>query len=157
MLKGVQVAEPGYACATNTKRAPTYEEVSSGTTPYVEAIRLVYDPEQIAFEEILRVFFASHDGTSLNKQGNDVGPQYASVIFYTTPRQQEKSQHYIDALNKSDFVKPLVTHIEPLGVFYLAEDYHQNYYEHHKDAPYCELVIAPKVEKVGKSFKHLLK
>lgn len=162
MLKGIVSVEPGYARSTCSgqagyDRAPTYQEVCSGKTPYVETIRVVYDPDQLAFEEILRVFFATHDATTLNRQGNDVGPQYASVIFYTTPRQQEKAQHYIDVLNKSDFVKPIVTRVEPLGVFYVAEDYHKNYFARNQGAGYCQLIIAPKVEKVEKSFKHLLK
>ena len=166
MLKGVRTVEPGYACSADAAqlmptdahaKPPTYEAVSAGGTPYVEVIRVTYAPNHLSFEEILRVFFATHDGTSLNRQGNDVGPQYASVIFCTTPRQQEKAQHYITVLNAGNFVRPIVTRVEPLGAFYVAEDYHQRYYEQHKDAPYCELVIAPKVGKVETSFKHLLK
>ena len=163
MLKGVKSVEPGYA-GPATATAPTYEQVSTGKTPYVEAIEIVYDPDQLAFEEILQVFFASHDSTTLNQQGADVGPQYASVIFYTTPRQQEKSQHYIDVLNKGGYVhpadggaRPIVTRVEMLQAFYKAEDYHKNYFERNKSAGYCQVVIAPKVEKVGEKFKHLLK
>ena len=166
MLKGVVSVEPGYACSTLFKTsppfmprsiAPTYEQVSLGETPYVEAVEIVYDPDSLAFEEILQVYFATHDPTTLNQQGADVGPQYASVIFYTIPRQQEKSRHYIDVLNRGGYTKPIVTRVEPLEVFYKAEDYHKNYFERNKSAGYCQLVIAPKVEKVENKFKHLLK
>lgn len=156
MLKGVVSVEPGYAGPTRAT-APTYEEVSMGTTPYVESIKIVYHPDQLAFEEILRVFFASHDPTSLNQQGADVGPQYASAIFCTTPRQEEKARHYIGVLNKGGYTKPIVTRVEPLDMFYPAEDYHKNYYAKNKSAGYCQLVIAPKVAQVGEKFKSLLK
>ena len=156
MLKGIVSVEPGYAGPAREK-PPTYEEVCTGTTPYTESTKIVFKPEDLAFEEILRVFFASHDATTLNRQGNDVGPQYRSAIFTTTPRQKEKSQHYIDVLNKGGYVKPIVTAVEDLDHFYPAEDYHKKYFETHKDAPYCQLVIAPKVEKIGESFKSLLK
>lgn len=156
MLKGVASVEPGYAGPLRAT-PPTYEEVSTGTTPYIESIKIVYDPDQLAFEEILRVFFASHDPTTLNQQGADVGPQYASVIFCTTPRQEEKSRHYIEALNKGGYVKPIVTRVEALEAFYPAEDYHKNYYAKNKSAGYCQLVIAPKVEKMGEKFKNLIK
>jgi len=154
MFKGVSVVEPGYAGGAVVN--PTYEQVSSGTSGHVEVIKVEYNPDELAFEEILRVFFASHDATELNRQGNDVGPQYASVIFYTTPRQKEKAEHYIEVLNKSGGVKPIVTRIEPLEAFYPAEDYHKKYFKTHRDAPYCQLIIEPKVEKVQEKFKHLL-
>ncbi len=163
MLKGVQSVEPGYAANSTSSpqaamhRAPTYEEVSTGMTPYIEVIKIVYDPDQIAFEELLRVFFATHDPTTPGRQGNDVGPQYQSAIFYTTPRQQEKSQHYVDVLNKSGTLGKIITKVLSLDTFYAAEDYHKNYYEKNKQAGYCQLVIAPKVEKVQAKFKDLLK
>src|SRR3989344_5093262 len=154
MLKGVQSVEPGYAGPSHPGTAPTYEEVSTGNTPYIEVIKIEYDPDHIAFEELLRVFFATHDPTMPNQQGNDVGSQYQSAIFYTTQRQQEKAQHYIDVLNgvgRSDQSiwanAKLVTKVLPLDTFYKAEDYHKNYYEKNKSACYCQLVIAPKVEK----------
>ncbi len=157
MLKGVQSVEPGYAGGSVPN--PTYEQVCQGTTGHIEVIKVEYDPDQIAFEEILRVFFATHDPTTLNKQGNDVGPQYNSAIFYTTPRQQEKATHYIDVLNKSGYSKPIITQVRPLdmGGFYKAEDYHKNYYAKNTSAGYCQLVIAPKIEHVEEKFKHLLK
>ncbi len=167
MLKGVHSVEPGYARSMNTEAtimAPTYEAVSTGTTPYIEVIKVDYDPHQLSFEELLHVFFTTHDPTTLNRQGNDIGPQYASVIFYTTPRQKEKSEHYIEVLSKgrdekapSPEGRPIVTRVEELGMFYKAEDYHKNYYEKNKSAGYCQLVIAPKVEKIEEKFKHLLK
>ncbi len=155
MLKGVVSVEPGYTGGHVAN--PTYEQVSSGNTGHAEAIRIVYQPDTISFEELLQVFFASHDATTLNRQGNDVGTQYRSSIFYTTERQKEKSEHYIKVLGLADGIKPIVTTVEPLGVFYLAEDYHKKYYEAHKDAPYCQLIIEPKLEKVGATFKNLLK
>lgn len=154
MLRGVDSVLPGYAGGTTPN--PTYEQVSSGDTGHVEVIKIEYDPERIAFEELLRVFFASHDATQLNRQGNDVGTHYASVIFFTTPRQREKAEHYIKVLNGVQGVEPIVTRIEPLRHFYLAEEYHHDYFKNNKEAPYCELVIEPKVEKVQKKFAHLV-
>jgi len=156
MLKGIVSVEPGYAGPVRAT-PPTYEEVSTGATPYVESIKIVYNPDQLAFEEILRVYFASHDPTTLNQQGADVGPQYASVIFCTTQRQEEKAKHYISALNKGGYAEPIVTRVEWLDAFYLAEDYHKNYFAKNKSAGYCQMVIAPKVEKVAEKFKNLVK
>ena len=155
MLKGVKSVEPGYAGGHVMN--PTYEQVCGGNTGHIEVIKIVYNPNEIAFEELLRVFFASHDPTTPNRQGNDVGPQYNSAIFYTTERQKEKSEHYIEVLNKGGYVKPIVTQVRPLENYFPAEDYHKNYYERNKGAGYCQLVIAPKVEKVGEKFKDLLK
>lgn len=156
MLKGVKTVEPGYA-GPSTSIPVTYEEVCTGTSAYVESIKIEYTPEELSLEELLHVFFATHDPTTLNRQGNDVGPQYASVVFYTTPRQQEKSEHYIEALSHGAYDKPIVTRVEPLVAFYKAEDYHKNYYAKNMQAGYCQLVIAPKVEKVEEKFKHLLR
>lgn len=155
MLKGVKSVEPGYAGGHVAN--PTYEQVCGGNTGHVEVIKIVFNPDEIAFEELLRVFFSTHDATTIDRQGNDVGPQYNSAIFYTTPRQQQKAQHYIDVINKAGHVQPIVTKVRPLEAFYLAEDYHKNYYERNKSAGYCQLIIAPKVEKVEKKFKDLLK
>src|SRR3989344_5426124 len=157
MLKGVESVEPGYAGPTyKNERGPSYEEVSTGATPYVESAKVMYDLDQIALEELLQVFFSSHDPTQANGQGNDIGSQYRSVIFYTTERQREKAEHYIKVLGKG-LTNPFVTTVEPLQQFYKAEDYHQKYYENHKDAGYCQLIIAPKVEKVETKFKNLIK
>jgi len=139
MIKGVELVEPGYA-----------------GDPKAEVVKIVYDPDRIAFPELLQIFFASHDPTQADGQGNDVGPQYRSAVFYTTERQKQMTEHYIRNLGYG-FVKAIVTSVEPLQKFYRAEDYHQKYYEKHKDAGYCQLVIAPKVEKVEAKFKNLLK
>lgn len=160
MIKGVQSVEPGYAGpAYKTSKGPSYEEVSTGTTPYVESAKVVYDPDAISFPELLQVYFGSHDPTQANGQGADIGPQYRSAVFYTTPRQKEMTEHYVNNLNQLVYqgVKKVVTSVEPLQEFYVAEDYHKKYYENHKDAGYCQLVIAPKVEKVQTKFKTLLK
>ncbi|MDE2071633.1 MAG: peptide-methionine (S)-S-oxide reductase MsrA [Patescibacteria group bacterium] len=157
MLKGVVSVEPGYAGPEyKTSKGPGYEEVCTGATPYVEGAKVEYNPDEIALEELLQVFFQSHDPTQLNGQGNDIGPQYRSVIFYTTLRQKEKSEHYIQVLGKGS-IKPIVTTVEPLARFYKAEDYHQKYFANHPYAGYCQLIIAPKVEKVQSKFKNLLK
>ena len=139
MIKGVQSVEPGYA-----------------GEPKAEGVKNVYDPDSIAFPELLQIFFASHDPTQADGQGNDIGPQYRSVVFYTTERQRQMTDHYIRNLAYG-FVKPIVTSVEPLQQFYKAEDYHQKYYENHKDAGYCQLIIAPKIEKVEAKFANLLK
>ncbi len=154
MLKGISSVEPGYAGGTVTN--PTYEQVSMGNTGHIEVIKIDYDLDQIAFEEILQVFFETHDPTTPNRQGNDVGPQYHSAIFYTTDRQKEKAEHYVKMIALK-YTKPIITTIAPLKTFYKAEDYHQKYYENHKDAGYCQVVIDPKVEKVQEKFKNLLK
>lgn len=157
MIKGVESVEPGYAGPEyKTPKGPSYEEVSTGMTPYVESAKVLYDPDAISFPELLQVYFNSHDATEYNRQGNDVGPQYRSAIFYTTERQKQMAEHYVMMLGKGS-VKPITTTVEPLVRFYKAEDYHQKYYENHKDAGYCQLVIAPKVEKVQTKFKNLLK
>jgi peptide-methionine (S)-S-oxide reductase len=154
MIKGVVSVEPGYS--GGQVKNPTYEQVCGGDTGHAEVIKIVYNPDIVSYEEILQVFFTTHDPTSLNRQGNDVGPQYRSVIFYANERQKEKAEHYIKVLSKA-YTKPIVTEVKPLGEFYPAEDYHKKYYEFHKDASYCQLVIAPKVEKVEEKFKNLLK
>ena len=157
MIKGVQSVEPGYAGPKyKTDKGPSYEEVSTGATPYVESAKVVYNPDHIAFPELLQVYFGSHDPTQANGQGNDIGPQYRSAVFYTTPRQREMTEHYIRNLGVGS-VKPIATSVEKLEQFYKAEDYHQKYYENHKDAGYCQLIIAPKVEKVQKQYRSLLK
>lgn len=156
MLRGVISVAPGYAGGTIPN--PTYEQVSNGTTGHAEVIEIVFDPQQIRYEDLLTVFFASHDPSSLNKQGNDVGTQYRSVIFYTTPEQKNTAEKFIANLNASSAEgKSIVTELSPLDVVYPAESYHENYYANHKDAPYCELVINPKLEKVSQKFAELLK
>lgn len=157
MIKGVQSVEPGYAGPQyKNEKGPSYEEVSTGATSYVESAKIVYDPDAIAFPELLQVYFGSHDPTTPNRQGNDMGPQYRSAIFYTTERQKQMSEMYIKNIQMM-LSNKIVTTVEPLVNFYRAEDYHQKYYETHKDAGYCQLVITPKVEKVQEKFADLLK
>jgi peptide-methionine (S)-S-oxide reductase len=155
MLRGVSFVEPGYTGGTT--KDPTYEEVSGGGTGHVEVIKIEYDPEQIKYRDLMTVFFASHDPTTLNRQGNDVGTQYRSVIFFSSPEQQKQAVAFIAELNASgDMGERIVTKVEPLGTYYPAESYHKDYFTNHKDAPYCQLVINPKLEKVQKEFADLL-
>jgi peptide-methionine (S)-S-oxide reductase len=137
---------------------PTYEEVCTGTTGHAECCQVIYDPSKVSYDELLEVFWKTHDPTTLNRQGNDVGTQYRSVIFYHSPEQKEKAEHYKTELDTSGaFNKPIVTAIEPYKNFYSAEDYHQKYYEYNSGQMYCRLVIAPKVDKFEKVFKNKLK
>lgn len=155
LLKGVISVEPGYAGGSVAH--PTYEQVSSGTTGHAEVIRFEYNPSVISYEYLLNVFFATHDPTTVNRQGNDIGPQYRSVILYSTPEQKEQAEAFIRTLNASgEQGAPIVTRVEALGVFWQAEDYHQKYYEHHADQTYCQVVINPKLNHVKEKFANLL-
>lgn len=137
---------------------PTYKEVCEGTTGHAEAIQIVYDPSKITFDELLNAFWQSHDPTTLNRQGNDVGPQYRSVIFFHDAEQKEKSEKYKAELEKNKvFDNPIVTEISPFSKFYVAENYHQDYYNNNGSQPYCYYVIKPKLEKFNKVFKDKLK
>lgn len=148
-LGGVITVLPGYSGGVIPN--PTYEQVSGGNTGHVECTKVEYDPAVISYEQLLKAFFETHDPTTLNRQGNDVGTQYRSVIFYTNDKQKESASNFIKKLEQEGiYENKIVTTIEPLGQFYVAEDYHQKYYENHKDAPYCQLIIAPKLEKLGK-------
>ena len=156
MLKGINSVLPGYAGGTT--KNPTYEEVSGGNTGHTECVQVEFNPKEISYRDLLTVFFGSHDPTTLNKQGNDVGTQYRSAIFYTRPEQKEIADNFIKELNNSNEMgKPIVTEVIPLDVFYVAENYHKDYYEKNKEAPYCQLVINPKLEKVVNNFMTLLK
>jgi peptide-methionine (S)-S-oxide reductase len=155
-LKGVLKAVSGYSGGTVAN--PSYEEVCTGTTGHAECLQIIYDPKVISYDELLEVFWESHDPTSLNRQGNDVGTQYRSAIFYHNPEQKQKAEHYKSELDKSGaYNKPIVTEITPFKTFYPAENYHQNYYNLHGSQPYCTFVIRPKVEKFEKVFKNKLK
>lgn len=155
-LKGVESIQPGYIGGNNAN--PTYEEVCTGTTGHAEAVKIVFNPLEISYEELLEVFFATHDPTTLNRQGADVGTQYRSEIFYTNEIQKEKATAYINLLNKEEaFGKKVVTQVSKASAFYVAEDYHKNYYNQNKDKPYCHYVITPKIDKVRKEFKEKLK
>jgi peptide-methionine (S)-S-oxide reductase len=155
-LKGVEKVTSGY-CGGHVEN-PTYEEVCNKGTGHAECIQIEYDPSQISFDELLEVFWKTHNPTTLNRQGNDIGPQYRSAIFYHNEEQKEKSEKYKEALNKSGvFDAPIVTTIEPFTVFYPAENYHKNYYQNHKSQPYCYYVIKPKMEKLKEVFSDKLK
>lgn len=155
-LKGVISVESGYS-GGNTEN-PTYKEVCTGLTGHAEVIQITYDPKVIAFEDLLEVFFATHDPTTLNRQGADVGTQYRSVIFYHNEVQKEKANKVIDYLNEEKvFDHPVVTEVSPFVKFYKAEDYHQEYFENNQQQPYCRAVIVPKMEKFKTLFKEKLK
>lgn len=155
-LEGVKKVTSGYSGGHVVN--PTYEQVCAKNTGHAEALQIVYDPTVISFDELLEVFWKTHDPTTLNRQGNDVGPQYRSVIFYHDNTQKEKSEAYKAELDKSGaWPNPVVTAIEPFKNFYPAEDYHQNYFKLNGKAPYCQYVIRPKLEKFEKIFKDKLK
>jgi peptide-methionine (S)-S-oxide reductase len=155
-VKGVLSATSGYS-GGNVKN-PSYEQVCSGTTGHAEVCRIIYDPALISFDKLLEIFWTVHDPTTLNRQGNDVGSQYRSVIFYTNEKQKALAINYKSKLNKENtFDKPVVTEIAPFTQFYKAEDYHQDYFENNKNAPYCTYVVAPKVDKFRKVFPDILK
>lgn len=156
MLKGVISVEPGYAGGKIPN--PTYEQVSGGHTGHAEVIRIEYDPEKVAYKDLLTVFFASHDSSSLNRQGNDVGTQYRSVVFYTTQDQKQKTKDFINELESSSKQgQSIVTEVTLLKEFYPAESYHKDYYANHKNVSYCQLIINPKLQKVQKQFYNLIK
>lgn len=155
MLKGVSDVAPGYAGGPLPN--PTYTQVCTGTTGHAEVIRIEYDPAQITFRQLMTVFFGSHDATQLNRQGNDVGTQYRSAIFPTTPEQAQEAKAFIEELQQSATGgDSIVTTIEENALFYPAEDYHKNYYTNNKNQGYCEVIIAPKLQKVQKEFADLL-
>ncbi|MDH5366279.1 MAG: peptide-methionine (S)-S-oxide reductase MsrA [Cyclobacteriaceae bacterium] len=155
-LKGVVSVESGYS--GGAVENPTYNQIGTGTTGHAEVARIVYDADIINFKELLEVFWQTHDPTTLNRQGNDVGTQYRSVVFYHDKSQKEQAEHYKDELNKSGaFSKTIVTEISPLINYYKAENYHQNYYSLNPNQGYCQYVIAPKMEKFRKAFKEKLK
>lgn len=152
-LKGIISAKPGYSGGNVAN--PTYKQVSSGKTGHAEVTQIEYDPSQISFHDLLTVFFGTHDPTLVDRQGEDVGPQYRSIILYTTELQKEESEKMIKELTGSRL--DVKTTIEPLKAFYDAEDYHQQYYEKHKNNPYCLIVINPKLKKLKQNFANLLK
>lgn len=155
-LKGIFSVEPGYA--GGDKENPIYEDVAFGETGHAEVVQVEYDPAKISFDNLLTVFFATHNPTTLNRQGRDVGTQYRSVIFYTTEEQHKKAKEFIKNLNQSNKLgKPIVTQVEQLKIFFEAEQHHKDYYKKHPEQNYCQFVINPKLEKVQKEFAQLLK
>jgi peptide-methionine (S)-S-oxide reductase len=155
-LKGVETVEPGYS-GGNIEN-PTYEQVSTGTTGHVEVVQVTFDASVISYKEILQIFFSTHDPTTLNRQGPDVGTQYRSVIFYHNEQQRAVAEQVIKELNEEKIFSALiVTRIEPFNKFYKAEDYHKDYFKRHPEQQYCRLVISPKVAKLQKLYMNKLK
>jgi len=155
-VEGVKSVTSGYAGGSVAN--PTYKQVCTGSTGHAEVIQLTYNPNEISYDELLEIFWKTHDPTTLNRQGADVGTQYRSVIFYHNNEQKKKAEKYKEELDKAGIWKdPIVTQIVPFTNFYEAEDYHQEYYENNPNQSYCSLVITPKVEKFEKIFKKRLK
>jgi peptide-methionine (S)-S-oxide reductase len=155
-LKGVYSVVPGYS--GGSVQNPTYEQVCTGTTGHAEVIQIRYDPSVISYPELLEVFWKTHDPTTLNRQGNDIGTQYRSVVFYHDEEQKEQAEYYKRQLDASGaFNKPIVTQIVPFSAFYPAEKYHHDYFVNHPNQGYCVAVIGPKLAKFEKAFKDKLK
>ena len=152
-LRGVVSVMPGYA-GGNTED-PTYHKVSSGNTGHAEVVRIEYDSEKISYTDLLSVFFATHDPTTKNRQGADIGTEYRSLILYVNENQKKEAETFVAKLNQTGTA--VVTGIEPLGTFYTAEEYHKKYYQNNATAPYCQIVISPKLEKLREKFSALLK
>jgi peptide-methionine (S)-S-oxide reductase len=155
-LDGVDTVQSGYT--GGSVKNPSYKEVCNGTTGHAEACRIIYDPTKISFLQLLQVFFTTHDPTQLNRQGNDVGTQYRSAVFYHNEEQKQQALQVINQLNEQKvYDKPIVTEVVAATTFYIAENYHQNYYNQNGDQMYCRFVIQPKLEKFEKVFKELMK
>ncbi len=155
-IAGVKSVQSGYA--GGDAENPTYKAVCSGKTGHAEVGKISFDPEEVSYDEILDVFFAIHDPTSLNKQGADTGTQYRSVIFYMNEHQQKIAERKVAELNASgEYSKPIVTAVEPYKNFFEAEDYHNNYYRENSFEPYCQIVISPKLKKLKKKYPEKLK
>lgn len=152
-LKGVLSVVPGYTGGATVH--PTYSDVTTGRTGHAEVVRVTYDPTIVSYIDLLAIFFATHDPTTLNRQGADVGTQYRSVIFTTTEEQERQANNAIMLLKNGG--QNVMTTVEPLGVFYEAEEYHKDYYAKNSEVPYCQFVITPKIEKLQKKFQTLLK
>lgn len=155
-VNGVESVISGYAAGQTIN--PTYEQVSRGDTGHAEVVQIKYNPQKISYDKLLDIFFTIHDPTTPNRQGNDVGTQYRSIILTHDKSQEEAARAAINVLTASKkYAHPIVTQIEPLTTFYVAEDYHQNYFKKNPNQAYCRLVVQPKVEKVQKEFAPLLK
>lgn len=155
-LKGVLSVKPGYA--GGLKENPTYEEVSGGKTGHAEAIEIEFDPTLVPFDKILEIFWHTHDPTTLNQQGNDIGTQYRSVIFYHDKNQQEEALRSKAEVEKEKIYKdPIVTQIEPFTNFYEAESYHKDYFDRNKEYPYCNYIITPKIQKLMQKYGNAVK
>ncbi|MFD2602916.1 peptide-methionine (S)-S-oxide reductase MsrA [Flavobacterium suzhouense] len=155
-LKGVEKVTSGYIGGKTEN--PTYREVCTGNTGHAEAIKIEFNPDEVAYEDLLEIFFATHDPTTLNRQGADVGTQYRSEIFYTSEAQKLAAENFIKLLaDQHIYDKKIVTKISKASVFYPAEDYHQDYYAQNPNQPYCSAVITPKLDKLKKNYKSKLK
>lgn len=155
-MKGVVKVVPGYS--GGHIKNPAYREVTTGRTGHAEVVQITFDPQVAGFSDILEVFFMTHDPTTLNRQGNDVGTQYRSAVFYHNEEQKQTAEKVIELFEKENvYDDPIVTEVTPFDAFYLAEDYHHNYFARNKNQPYCQFVVAPKVEKFKKVFKEKLK
>jgi peptide-methionine (S)-S-oxide reductase len=155
-IKGVEKVKSGYS--GGHVENPTYKQVTSGSTGHAEVIQFFYDPNHVSFAEVLEIFWSTHDPTTLNRQGADVGPQYRSAVFYHSEAQREEAQRYKEKLNEAKvFPRPIVTEITPFQNFFVAEDYHQNYFKDNGMQPYCQVVIRPKVEKFKQVFADKLR
>ncbi len=155
-LKGVSSVLPGYS--GGDVENPTYEEVCNENTGHAEAIQIEFDPKVISYELLLKIFFYIHNPTTINQQGNDVGPQYRSVIFYHSDEQEKIANEIIQKLSEENvFKRPIVTKVEEFKNFYEAEDYHKNYFDRNREAPYCDITIAPKVHKLLEKFNNEIK
>ena len=156
IVRGVERIDPGYTGGTVPN--PTYEDVSTGRTGHVEAVQLAFDPSVISFKEILEIFFATHDPTTMNRQGPDMGTQYNSVIYYHDDAQKATALALIDELTKEEiWDKPIVTKVVAATTFYVAETYHRDYYEKHPESAYCQQVITPKIVKLQQKYYSKLK
>lgn len=155
-MKGVEKVVPGYS--GGHVKNPAYREVTTGRTGHAEVVQITFNPEVTSFSEILEVFFKTHNPTTLNRQGNDVGTQYRSAVFYHNEEQKQIAEKVIKLFEQEKvYDDPIVTEVTPFKTFYLAEDYHHNYFARNKNQPYCQFVVAPKVEKFRKIFKEKLK
>jgi peptide-methionine (S)-S-oxide reductase len=155
LVKGVISVTPGYA--GGNLQNPSYQQVCTGRTGHAEVVRVEYDPAIVSYKDLLTVFFATHDPTTLNRQGADVGTEYRSVILYASQSQKQEADAFIRSLNESSSNRPIVTEVSPLERFYEAEDYHREYFRKNPVAPYCQFVIDPKVAKLRQNLKALLK
>lgn len=155
-LRGVTSVTPGYAGGNIDN--PNYYEVSEGKTGHAEVVQIIFDPQTISFKSLLSVFFAVHNPTSLNRQGNDLGSQYRSIILFTSEKQKQESMDAIKKINDSkEFDTPVVTEVVKLNKFFTAEEFHQNYFKKNSDQPYCHYIIEPKLEKLKEKFINLIK
>ncbi|HFG6906656.1 peptide-methionine (S)-S-oxide reductase MsrA [Acinetobacter baumannii] len=152
-IRGVEKVTSGYAGGHTTH--PTYEQVCQGDTQHAEVVLIDFDEQQVTYSQLLDVFFATHDPTTLNRQGNDIGTQYRSVIYYFNEEQKQVAEHTIQTLKDDDL--DIVTELSPAPTFYPAEDYHQNYYEKNPSQGYCNFAIPPKLLKLHSKFQHLMK